>query len=433
MSITGTTEWPTRRLKFAATINDNVLSEETEPNYELQYLDIGNVDSSGDINEMASYRFENAPSRARRIVLDGDVIISTVRTYLQAITSIENPPENLIVSTGFAVIRPRTDVLDPQYCKYALREPSFLAEVEMGSVGVNYPAINATEIGNIRIHLPPLPLQNVIATFLDRETKHLDALVLAKQKLIDLLAERRRAVINSAVTQGLNPRARFRESGLSWIGQIPRHWQLERLKFHLRQIEQGWSPQCDNNPAGLDEWGVLKAGCVNGQEFDANENKRLPEDLEPLPEYEIRPGDVLMSRANTTQLVASIALVGNVRPHLLLCDKLYRLNVDESRLTKRFLVAFLGSSAGRFVFERDATGASNSMQNINQESVRNVWIPVPPVSEQHDIVGHIAAETTTLNTLQEVAERTIRLLKERRSSLISAAVTGRVDVSKGIN
>ena len=90
-----------RRLKYAATINDEALGEETEPDYELQYVDIGNVDSSGTINEIATYPFRDAPSRARRRVRDGDVIISCVRTYLQAISPIQNPPENLIVSTGF--------------------------------------------------------------------------------------------------------------------------------------------------------------------------------------------------------------------------------------------------------------------------------------------------------------------------------------------
>ncbi|GIX39126.1 MAG: hypothetical protein KatS3mg128_0175 [Silanimonas sp.] len=95
-----------RRLKYAATINDEALSESTDADFELAYIDIGNVDSQGRVHDIVNYRFEDAPSRARRIVRNGDVIISTVRTYLQAIAPIENPPDNLIVSTGFAVVRP---------------------------------------------------------------------------------------------------------------------------------------------------------------------------------------------------------------------------------------------------------------------------------------------------------------------------------------
>ena len=104
-------------LKYVATINNETLSELVDSNYLIQYIDIGNVDSTGKVDEITEYRFEDAPSRARRIVRDGDVIISTVRTYLQAIASIESPPENLIVSTGFAVVRPRPDKFNAAYCK----------------------------------------------------------------------------------------------------------------------------------------------------------------------------------------------------------------------------------------------------------------------------------------------------------------------------
>ena len=417
-----------RRLKYAATINDEALSEETDPDFELQYVDIGNVDSSGRVDQIATHRFEAAPSRARRIVRHGDVIISTVRTYLQAIAAIEKPAENLIVSTGFAVVRPQKGKLDANFCKYAVREPRFINEVITRSVGVSYPAINASDLGDISISLPSLAEQRAIAGYLDRETGRLDALVVAKERWLELLAEKRSALITHAVTRGLNPAAPLRDSGFPWLGQVPKHWRVERLKFHLHRMEQGWSPQCENNPADAGEWGVLKAGCVNDLEFDPNENKKLPDELSPALEYEIEPGDVLMSRANTTELLGSTALVRAVRPRLLLCDKLYRLAVNETRLDKEFLVTFLRSSAGRFGFEREATGASNSMQNIGQDSVRNIWVSVPPLAEQRAIVAHIATATAKLDGLRAAAERTIALLKERRAALIAAAVTGKIAV-----
>ena len=115
-----------RRLKYAATINEETLGEDTPPDFEISYVDISNVDSLGRIHDVIDYTFEKAPSRARRVVRDGDVIISTVRTYLQAIAPIQDPPQSLIVSTGFAVLRPRRDQLDPRFCNYALREPRFL-------------------------------------------------------------------------------------------------------------------------------------------------------------------------------------------------------------------------------------------------------------------------------------------------------------------
>ena len=160
-----------RRLKYAATINDDVLSEETGADYELQYVDIGNVDSLGKIHEIATYPFAEAPSRARRRVRDGDVIISCVRTYLQAIAAVQDPPDNLIVSTGFAVVRPCSGVLDAAFGRYVLREPSFLAEVEMRSVGVSYPAVNATDLGDIPVHLPPEPNQRMLDALVNRQDR----------------------------------------------------------------------------------------------------------------------------------------------------------------------------------------------------------------------------------------------------------------------
>ena len=188
-----------RKLKYVAGINDEVLGEDTDPDFEILYIDIGNVESSGKIAEASAYRFEDAPSRARRRVRDGDVIISTVRTYLQAIAQVQNPPENMIASTGFAVVRPLSE-FDANYCKYALREQQFLSEVEKRSGGVNYPAINAIDLANIPVHTHPLAQQRAIADYLDRETRRLDELAARTRETIALLKERRAALIVAAVT-----------------------------------------------------------------------------------------------------------------------------------------------------------------------------------------------------------------------------------------
>ena len=189
-----------RKLKYLASVNDDVLDENTDVEFEMRYIDIGNVDSSGRISEIASFKFGDAPSRARRLVRDGDVIISTVRTYLQAITQIREPPENLVVSTGFAVVRPLQDRFDARYCRFALREPNFLAEVEKRSVGANYPAINVVDLADILIPVHSLPQQRAIADYLDRETARLDTLEVKIQGTIALLKERRAAIIAAAVT-----------------------------------------------------------------------------------------------------------------------------------------------------------------------------------------------------------------------------------------
>ena len=221
--------------------------------------------------------------------------------------------------------------------------------------------------------------------------------------------------------------AQTKASSVEWIGEVPAHWHVKRLRFALCGIEQGWSPLCDNTPADDDEWGVLKAGCVNGSALDESENKRLPETLGPAREYEIRAGDVLMSRANTTDLLGSAVHVGHVRPKLLLCDKLYRLRYDRGTVHPVFLVYALRSHAGRAELEREATGTSGSMQNIGQRVVQDARLPFPPFDEQHAIAAFLDRETARIDALVAAKRRLIALLHEKRAALIARAVTRGLD------
>ena len=221
----------------------------------------------------------------------------------------------------------------------------------------------------------------------------------------------------------LPPYPAYKPSGVEWLGDVPEHWEVKRLKFQLSKMEQGWSPQCDNTPADEGEWGVLKAGAVNGHEFDSQENKRLPPQETPLPEFEIRSGDFLISRANTRELLGSAALVREVQPQLLLCDKLYRLTIKQALLAPEFLLRFMRCQAGRFEFERDASGSSASMQNIGQQSVRNLWIPLPPLIEQTNITAFLDRETGRVDRLVAKKRELIERLKEKRTALISRTVT----------
>lgn len=418
------TDYPTRRLKYAATINDEALGEATAPDFELQYIDIGNVDSSGTIHDMATYRFEDAPSRARRRVRDGDVIVSTVRTYLQAIAPIIEPPENLIVSTGFAVVRPQSGDLDPEFCRYALREPEFLAEVVRKSVGVSYPAINASDLGDIRIPLPPLDRQRAIAAYLDRETAKLDAMVAAKERLLALLAEKRRAMITHAVTRGLNPDAPMKNSGVEWLGEIPAHWRAMAIKHALAMpITDGPHETPEFMPEGIP---FLSAESVKDDalDFDRKRGFISREDHARFSKkYVPRRGDVYMVKSGaTTGNVARVETdaVFNVwsplavlRPHRL-------------QTTTDFLFHFMKSKV--FYASVELAWSYGTQQNIGMGAISNLRIALPPLDEQHAITEYIAAQTQTLDELRRESEGSLSLLRERRSALIAAAVTGAIEV-----
>jgi type I restriction enzyme S subunit len=404
---------PEIRLKYVATLNNEALGEDTDPDYELQYIDIGNVDSSGQVHEVASYRFADAPSRARRRVRHGDVIISCVRTYLQAIAPIESPPDNLIVSTGFAVVRPIEGRLRAGFCKYALREPRFLAEVERRSVGVSYPAINSSDLAAIPIPAPPDDLQLRIEKFLDRETARLDALVAAKQRLIDLLAEKRKAIIATAVTRGLDPKVKLRDSGVPWLGEIPAHWEIERARWLFRERDVRSTTGEEEMLTVSHLTGVTPRSekDVNMFEAETNEGYKLCE-----------PGDLVINTLWAWMGAMGIAPVkGIVSPA-------YNVYEPGPRLAPAYIDALVRLPVFAQEVTRYSKGVWSSRLRLYPEGFFEVYLPVPPQEEQRAVVAHIARETAKLDAVRAATERTIALLKERRSALIAAVVTGQLDV-----
>lgn len=191
--------WTTKRLKYLATYNDEVLSENTDEETEIDYVEISGVSLSRGIEQVERIPFGQAPSRARRKVRGGDILISTVRTYLRAIAKVDEASPELVASTGFCVIRPDKDV-DSGFLGWAAKSEPSVSEVVSRSVGVSYPAINASELVTIRMPLPPLEVQRRITKFLDENIAHVDKQADEIEKSISLLNEYRAALITAAVT-----------------------------------------------------------------------------------------------------------------------------------------------------------------------------------------------------------------------------------------
>lgn len=359
----------------------------------------------------------------------GEVLVSKLNVHKNCVAIVERHDDlPLVSSTEFVPFVPTG--IEPRYLKYVFQSEETIQHLMSFSESAtrSHARVNPSDIIKLKVHQPDLGIQVSIANYLDRETARIDGLIAEKERMLALLEEKRAALISRVVTRGLDPDAPLKPSGQEWLGEIPAHWRVERLKFHLLNIEQGRSPQCDNYPAELGEWGVLKVGAVNDWKFNPQENKRLPDEVEPLCEYEIKPRDVLMSRANTTQLLGSVVYVREISSKLLLCDKIYRLNINDDELDREFLVAFLRASPGRYQLERDASGTSGSMQNIGQDTVQNTWIVVPPLAEQKAIVQHLTSCRNKIEKMNESLRETTNLLRERRAALITAAVTGQTAI-----
>lgn len=338
---------------------------------------------------------------------------------------------NLMLCDKLFRLRFEASVCSPHFIAAYFSTKKVRGQIELAASGASSSMLNIGQstILEMAVALPHSTEQAAICDFLRSETAKLDDLMAEQEKLIALLKEKRQAVIAHAVTKGLDPAVPMKDSGIEWLGEMPEHWQLKRVKHFVDNFDQGWSPQCESYPvAAEDEWGVLKVGCVNGGIFNPEENKSLPAELDPLPALGIRKGDLLISRANTRELVGSAAVTLRDYPNLLLCDKLYRLRLDGALASAKFVAYYLSIGQVRGQIELAASGASSSMLNISQATILEMAIALPADEEQQEIVAFIESEQIKLNALIAEAQHAIDLLKERRTALISAAVTGQIDI-----
>ena len=408
----------TKPLKRLTGINRAVLPESTPEDYEIEYVDISNVSGMGKILGSETLLFGKAPSRARRIAREGDTIVSTVRTYLRAITSIQNPPPNLVVSTGFATLTPGSE-LDGSYFSYLAKTEQFIHDVVSRSTGVSYPAITPTELGNILISYPPLPAQRRIAAYLDQETAQIDTLVAEKQALLKLLEEKRASLISHAVTRGLNPKAKLKPSGIPWLGDVPVHWEVLPLKRLTTTIKTGTTPNTDDVTVEGDfDW--YTPGDF-GQEIHLSPSKRrIFRDSASFDSLRIFP-------AGTILFVGIGATLGKCSVSQTDCSANQQINaiVPTPETNSTFLCLSLRAQAEGIRLMANAS----TIGILNQERTSAIPIAVPSPDEQHAIAAECMRISSATETVLSDIKISIRLLREKRSSLISAAVTGEMEVS----
>jgi type I restriction enzyme S subunit len=417
--------WGVKPLKTIASINDEVLPESLSPDYEIEYVDIGSVSLANGIEKTEAMPFGDAPSRARRIPRDGDVLVSTVRTYLKAIAPVVNPPSNLVASTGFAVVRPRHE-LEPGFLKYALQEEHFIQQVISRSTGVSYPAINASDVAKISLNLPGSSEQLAIATFLDHETAKIDALIAEQQRLIELLQEKRLAVISHAVTKGLNPDAPMKDSGVEWLGEVPEHWGAPKIKHRFRTTS-GSTP----NGEALD---VYYTTDDDDEAIPWIRTTDISNDEVNVAEVFITPKAIADTACSVlpanTVLVALYGGAGTVGKNGILKIEAAVNQALCAILPSRNALPEYVHAYVQFLrpFWMERAVSARKAGNISQELVRDTPFPLPAIEEQQAILDNLNKHFCEIDLLESNSIASLVLLEERRSALISAAVTGQIDV-----
>jgi type I restriction enzyme S subunit len=264
------------------------------------------------------------------------------------------------------------------------------------------------------LHVPQLPLaqQRAIAEYLDRETARLDALVAAKERVLGLLAEKRRALITRAVTRGLDPEAPLRDSGIPWLGEIPAHWEIDRARWLFMERDQ-------RSETGDEE--LLTVSHLTGVTPRSEKDVNMFE-AETTEGYKIcLPGDLVI---NT--LWAWMGAMG-VSPMSGIVSPAYNVYQPGARIEPKYVDALVRLPVFAQEVTRHSKGVWSSRLRLYPEGFFQVFLPLPSRREQREIVAYVAKETARLDALRSAAERTIGLLTERRAALITAAVTGQIE------
>ncbi len=392
------------------------------------FLRIGNLTRNSlnlDLDDVQRLIVPPGVEGERTKVRAGDLLFS-ITAYLGSVAVVPPDLEDAYVSQHVSLVRIRTENVLPNWIGWlALSNygQEFLTSTGYGGTKVQ---LGLDDIRSFPLILPPIEVQKILDRFLRKETAKIDALVSEQEKLIALLQEKRQAIISHAVTKGLDPKASMKDSGVECLGIIPAHWKTLRFKFLILKIESGTSVNATDVPAVNDELGVLKTSCVYHGDFDPAENKAVLPSEYARVSCPVRKMHLVVSRMNTPDLVGLAGLVKQDHENLFLPDRLWQVSVHG--IHPALCHYWTHSYYYRVQVQMACSGTSSSMQNLSQDQFKNFSVPIPSAPEQVEILKFIESEISKIQLLRSEAEKAIALLKERRAALITAAVTGKIDV-----
>ncbi len=361
---------------------------------------------------------------------DGDVLIAKITPCFEngkgaIATNLENGIG--FGTTELHVLRPLSTI-DVQYLFYLTISHGFRnvgAAYMYGAGGQK--RVPTDFIKNLKHPIPSLDEQHAIATFLDRETTHIDTLISKKQRQIELLQEKRAALISHVVTKGLNPNAKMKDSGIEWLGEIPEHWEVIRLKHITSHIVDCLHATPVYSEDGL--YPAVRTADVKPGILDTTNVKRVSEEEFKLRISRLKPikDDIVYSREGERFGIA--ALVPEDQ-EICLSQRMMMFRCKEGIIDSAFLMWQLNGKGVYIQAEQDVIGSTSP--HVNVETIRNFWLTLPPYQEQLKILDHINREVRSIDNLISKINCSMKKLNEYRTALISAAVTGKIDVRKEV-
>ena len=351
----------------------------------------------------------------------GDVLFGKLRPYLAKAWVAEFPGR---CTTEALVMEPTS--IDPRFLRSVCLSSRFVGDVDASTFGSKMPRAEWDFIGNMPVPVPVPDTQTAIADYLDLETARLDALVAAKERLLKLLAEKRRAIITRAVTRGLDPRVPVRDSGVPWLGEIPAHWRLTRLKF-VADVRGGLALGKDYGFSELEEYSYVRVANVQDGYLNLDEVKTVWIPKREAENYLLQTGDVLMNEGgDDDKLGRGCVWTGPITPCL---HQNHVFAVRPRLVEPEWIDVWASSDAARFYFELYAKRTTN-LASISAANVKELPLLVPPREERLEIISNCAAACERFASTSSTVTDTVALLKERHAALIAAAVAGRLDVGR---
>ncbi|MFP7011326.1 restriction endonuclease subunit S [Enterobacter chuandaensis] len=406
--------WKVARVKRLASLRNE---RRNDVSTDTIYIGLEDVEAGS-----GQYKPTNGSSRQSEdstvgIFYEGDVLYGKLRPYLRKAIISEMAG---CCSTEFLVLR--AEKTEPRWLQEWLLTPDVTHQIESGCEGAKMPRADWGHIGSIEVVYPDQPEQAQILTTLDRETARIDALVEKKTRFIELLKEKRQALITHAVTKGLDPNVKMKDSGVEWIGQVPEHWEVKPFKYILSApMSYGANESAEsddpNHPRYIRITDLTENGTLREDTF-----KTLPWDK--AYSYLLSDGDILLARSGAT--VGKSFLYRETNGAACFAGYLIKASCDEEKALPKYIYAYLQShSYWEYI---SGSNIQSTIQNVSAEKYSSMVLPVPQREEQATIAATLDRETARIDALIGKAEQSITLLKERRSAFITAAVTGQIDL-----
>ncbi|MCL6415513.1 restriction endonuclease subunit S [Aestuariirhabdus sp. Z084] len=418
-------DWGITKLKYTASIFGRIgfrgytVNDIVDEGEGAIVLSPSNIDEDHFTLEKKTYlSWEKYYESPEIMVADGDILMVKTGSTFGKSTIVKNVDEPMTINPQMALFKESN--LDSRYLSYLLNSTLIKAKIDVSNTGSGMPTMTQENMNSFPVPRPKDELATHIANFLDHETAKIDTLIEKQQQLIKLLKEKRQAVISHAVTKGLNPNAPMRNSGVEWLGEVPEHWAMPKIS-HVGRVLNGSTPDKSNLSyweGGIVPW--LASGCLNSEIVD-EPSHLISEAAYQSCSVELIPSDSLL-----------VGMVGQGKTRgtsaILAIDSCINQNMAAIIPNEKVEIRFLYFLFQAMYDDLRELGRGGNQAALNCEIISSIRIPLPPIEEQKAIVDMLDELLIKLSDTDSLGEEQITLLQERRTALISATVTGKIDV-----